>query len=789
MASSVRRTSLAAAVYAVAAGYFTWPLVTHPRGFFAALDPTGDPSLNLWALGWDLQTLAAHPTWILTGRVFDAPIFFPARHTLAYSDHLLLQAVALWPLHAATGDLVLCYNVLLVGSLIATALSMHLLARQLTGSEKAAYVAGLIFGFAPYHFSHLAHIQLQALYFLPLSLLLLNRLFDADRPTDTVGLGIILASQAVSSVYYGVIGGLGILGAGVVQAGLSGRLLDWRLIRRGVTAAALAIVIALPWLLPYQRVARETGSGRNLYEASQTSALPASYLQAPESNLAYGRTGWLRPGPESRLARRQGPEQGLFPGFCALLLAVLGVVLAPRDLRKAAAVGIVLAATGFVLSLGPDGIRPLYATLHDAVIGMEAIRAAARFSVLALLAIAILAAVAVRALEDRYPRAHPAILSALLVVIVVEFANGSLPFPQRPVLASGIGGWLRLQPGTGAVVCSPMGFGPENTGCMLQSLEHHRPIVNGYSGLRPPFFAALVDVVSRLPSSESLYALHEIGVEYIVARQSLELEAGLRGALVERARFGDERIYQIVWSPELEALGATTGPPPPEPGPPPFTVGESATYDIHWTSGPVNLSAGGATIEVVQPQTGEPFRFVLTARTAPWASRFFQTDALLETTASDRLLPVRHREVLNDGKRRTERELVFDFSRHTVQMTNAGASISLPLESDARDPLTALFFVRTLPFMARSRLSLPLSDNGRPSRLDIAIDETDTIILTGRQWPAWRLQPALRQRIERDAPFRITVWISADERRIPLRVAVAASFGSLQADLVSYRGR
>src|SRR5204863_8818395 len=129
--------ALALLVYILAACALTWPLVLHPYALFGAIDPTGDPSLNLWVLGWDLRTLASHPSWFLTGRVFNAQIFFPAPRTLAYSDHLLLQSVMLSPVYFVTHDLVLCYNVLLIGSLAASALAMHVLVGELTGSERA----------------------------------------------------------------------------------------------------------------------------------------------------------------------------------------------------------------------------------------------------------------------------------------------------------------------------------------------------------------------------------------------------------------------------------------------------------------------------------------------------------------------------------------------------------------------------------------------------------------------------------------------------------------------------
>ncbi len=405
------------------------------RSLFGAADPGGDPSLNLWILGWDLKTISTHPTWLLNGRVFNANMFFPAPHTLAYSDHLLLQALVLWPLYWVTHDLVLCYNVLLIASLVASALAMHLLARTIigsTGSEGAAYAAGLIFGFAPYHFTHLTHIQLQALYFLPLCFLFLHRVFASGRRVDTIGLGIVLGLQAVSSAYYGIIGAVGVAVAAVVLAVLDGRLLDWRLLRRGLGAAAIAALVVVPWSIPYLQVQGEAAAGRNLFEAAQGSAVPASYLQAPPTNLIYGRSGWLQPGPGSRLPRKEGPEQALFPGFLALVLAALGAALPPRPLRKLATAYVLVGIAGVVLSLGPNGVRPLYAGLYNLLFGMQAIRASARFSVLALAALAVLSAMAVARWEERLRPGGRWLTAGALAIVCLEFFNGAISYPAGP---------------------------------------------------------------------------------------------------------------------------------------------------------------------------------------------------------------------------------------------------------------------------------------------------------------------------------------------------------------------
>jgi hypothetical protein len=46
-------------------------------------------------------------------------------------------------------------------------------------------------------------------------------------------------------------------------------------------------------------------------------------------------------------------------------------------------------ALGYVLSLGPDGVRPVYSALHRFVFGFSAIRAPARFSVLVIFALSV----------------------------------------------------------------------------------------------------------------------------------------------------------------------------------------------------------------------------------------------------------------------------------------------------------------------------------------------------------------------------------------------------------------
>jgi hypothetical protein len=437
--------------------------------------------------------------------------------------------------------------------------------------------------------------------------------------------------------------------------------------------------------------------------------------------------------------------------------------------------------------MGPEGPVPLYSLLYRGVFGMAALRAVPRFSVLALLGVAVLAALAIRSLEARQPRLARGLVVAALLAIAVEYSNGAIAYPPPPSLRTSVGEWLRDQPGSGAVLCLPIRVFVGNTPCMLQSLEHHRPVVNGYSGIIPPFFEAMVQTANHLPAADGLLAMHDIGVEYVVSNEGLAVEPAFSEVLVERIRFDEQRVYQLHWSPEIEAKArAIVDVPPPDPGPIPFSAGEATTYRVRWTSGPLDVAAGQATISVVPPHAGEGYLFRVDASTAPWMSRFYEAIVRLESATTASLLPLAYREVIDEGTRGLERQLTFDPERHEVRIVSGGTSIVLPVGIGARDPISAFFYLRTLELTEGARYGIPISDNGRPLRLDVTVGPREPIVLDGRTWQAWRVEPTVSERIDR-GPVRMTAWLSADERRVPRVVDVSAQFGTARVEMTEYR--
>ena len=82
------------------------------------------------------------------------------------------------PVYALTGNIILCYNLLFLSTFVLSGLGMFLFVREVTGSARAGFVAGLIYAFAPFRVPQFAHLQVMSSQWMPFVLYGLRRYFD-----------------------------------------------------------------------------------------------------------------------------------------------------------------------------------------------------------------------------------------------------------------------------------------------------------------------------------------------------------------------------------------------------------------------------------------------------------------------------------------------------------------------------------------------------------------------------------------------------------------------------------
>lgn len=320
----MRRAWHAAAAYLVLVIVATWPLATG-LGRDVPSD-LGDPVFVMWVLAWDCQQLLA----ILQGDVsriatfFDANIFHPLPLTLAYSEHFIPQAMQVLPVWVLTGNPILCYNLLYLSTFVLSGLGAYLFVREITNDHRAAFVAGVLFAFAPYRFPQSSHLQVLSSQWMPFALYGFRRYFaslDAHGPgrggrwRPLLGAAAALVAQNLSCTYY-LLFFAPFVAAYVVWELWSSRAWTRTRVWMQLTLAAVAVAaVTVPLLLPYARVQETLQIARSRGELSMFAADVYSYATAMREQIVWGARARVFPKAEG----------DLFPGLIAVILAVIGV--------------------------------------------------------------------------------------------------------------------------------------------------------------------------------------------------------------------------------------------------------------------------------------------------------------------------------------------------------------------------------------------------------------------------------------------------------------------------------
>jgi hypothetical protein len=367
----VDRPAVAAAAYLLLTLVLTWPLA---RGLTRDVpSDLGDPLFSMWILSWGAEQLGgiASGDFARIPRFFDANIFYPAPLTLAYSEHMVAQALQMLPVYAITRDPILCYNLLFLSTFVLSGLGGFLLVRELTGSARAGFVAGLLFAFALYRSTQLAHLQVLSAQWMPFVLYGLSRYFTTRRLRPLTGAAAALVLQNLSCGYYVLYFAPFVLLYAAWEVG-SRNL--WRIRSMWFQLAGAALVVggvSAPFLLPYKQVRDRFEFSRDANEVARYSADVYAYLTAPPTNRVWRDAA-------SAYAHAEGH---LFPGAVPLLLALIALgaaaCTAPLSVHQPARapwwVLATLAAIG--AAYGGLAVTTVFARRLDLDVGLFTVRA------------------------------------------------------------------------------------------------------------------------------------------------------------------------------------------------------------------------------------------------------------------------------------------------------------------------------------------------------------------------------------------------------------------------------
>jgi hypothetical protein len=219
----------------------------------------------------------------------------------------------------------------------------------------------------------------------------------------------------------------------------------------------------------------------------------------------------------------------------------------------------------------------------------------------------------------------------------------------------------------------------------------------------------------------------------------------------------------------------------------PFAPGEKLHYEVYW----LGIKAAKATLEVL-PMTvmdGKPvWHFAMTAQTTPFVATIYPVSNTINSWAGeDMTRALRYTE--NKRKRSTTKNvsITFDWEANMAYSVKNGKKRTVELKPGAFDPLSIFYFFRMQELRENLEFSRPVTDRKHCLTTVTRVHGRQTVRSGGQLWDTWLVEPELSQVknvFEKNPDARLQIWVTADERRIPVMLKSKIAVGSFTAQLV-----
>lgn len=233
-----------------------------------------------------------------------------------------------------------------------------------------------------------------------------------------------------------------------------------------------------------------------------------------------------------------------------------------------------------------------------------------------------------------------------------------------------------------------------------------------------------------------------------------------------------------------------------------FSPGEKLTFQIKW--GPI--PAGEAVLEVlpVEKRNDAPvYHFVMEVKTNAFLDLFYYYRTRIDAYAELQMnRSLHYRQRTKTGRKTKDVVVDFDwqanlahFHRTETFFDSKGKphlkSLKTPLLPGTFDPLSAFYYTRLPTLQERTLIERPVSDGKRTLRANLKVIGREIVVLNGRSYDTFLVQPDLKgvnPVFEKEAGAAILIWVSADDRRIPIKLKSKVSVGSFTGELVGVEG-
>ena len=223
----------------------------------------------------------------------------------------------------------------------------------------------------------------------------------------------------------------------------------------------------------------------------------------------------------------------------------------------------------------------------------------------------------------------------------------------------------------------------------------------------------------------------------------------------------------------------------------PFYPGEKLTYAFSWNS----IPAGKLVLEVsdIKNINGEPaYHFIMRITSNSFIDHFYRfrsrVDAYTDLEISRSLF---YKKKEKAGKRKRNIEVRFDWQEDVTHYYRSGKkNKTIPLQAGSLDPLSVIYYLRLSDMANQKIIERPVT-NGKKNMIGrVAVVRKETLKLESGTFDTYLLEPETGEFggvFKKSKENKLQIWITADERRIPVKIKSKVLIGSITGELISIK--
>ncbi len=140
---------------------------------------------------------------------------------------------------------------------------------------------------------------------------------------------------------------------------------------------------------------------------------------------------------------------------------------------------------------------------------------------------------------------------------------------------------------------------------------------------------------------------------------------------------------------------------------------------------------------------------------------------------------------LREGRYSTDEKVVFDQEKGVAVVE--GKNERVAITPYAQDVLSGLYFVRTQNLAIGGTYFLNINNSGKTWQLEVKVLNREEVKVPVGRFDCWLIEPFLKYEGIFQHKGRILIWLTADEKKMPVLMRTKIALGSIDAELTEIK--